>query len=224
VTTFAIMQARIADDIVRDDLAAQIENAINDAIELQEGERYAFNERRYRILTVANQEYYDLAAPTLLDENGGVLPTGEALIELDDITALVSNNPYPLRQRTQQHINEWQTTTHRGQPADYALYSRQLRISPIPDAVYQLNPMGLARLGPNPLAGDADTNAWMTDGAAIIRAQAKVLIYRDILRDAEGVALAREQIIEAGGNPNPGAAKRKMAAQACTGRMRPWSL
>lgn len=224
MTTYSVMQARIADDMVRDDLASQIRNAINDAIELQEGERFKFNERRYRILTVAGQEYYDLVGPTLLTSAGAAVGTGETILELDDITCTVNNWPYRLNPRTQQHVNEWQSNTYQGQPADYALYNQQLRIWPIPDGVYPLDLMGLARLAPNPLANDSDTNAWMTDGAAIIRAQAKLLLYRDILRDTEGAGLAIQQLVSAGGNPDPGSAKRKMAAQAYTGRQKAWSL
>jgi hypothetical protein len=173
---------------------------------------------------VAGQQYYDLAEPTLLDQDGAALETGELLIEVDDITATVNSQPYRLCPRTQQRINEWQSSTYQGQPADYTIYGGQLRIFPIPDAVYTLDLMGLARLGPNPLSADADTNGWMTDGAPIIRAQAEMLLYRDIIRDTDGFALARQRLIEAGGNPEPASAKRKMAAQAFTGRMRAWSL
>jgi hypothetical protein len=218
------MQARIADDLVRDDLAAQIRNAINDAIELQEGERFKFNEKRSRLFTVTGQEYYDLTSPTLLTSAGAAVGTGETILELDDITCTVNNWPYRLCPRTQQHINEWQSSSYQGQPADYALYGQQLRIWPVPDQAYPLDLNGLARLAPNPLSADSDTNAWMMDGASIIRAQAKILLYRDILRDDVGVTLATQQLVEAGGNPNPGSAKRKMAAQAYTGRMKAWNL
>lgn len=223
--TFAIMKSRIISETLRDDLtASQLNDAINDAIALQGGERYAFNERRYRILTVAGQEYYDLTSPTLLTSAGAAVGTGETILELDDILTTVSNQPYRLSPRTQQHVNEWQSTTYQGQPADYTLYGQQLRIWPIPDQVYPLDLMGLARLAPNPLSADGDTNAWMTEGAGIIRGQAKVLLYRDVLRDPDGVALAKQQIAEAGGNPDPQSAKRKMAAQAYTGRQRAWNL
>jgi hypothetical protein len=121
-------------------------------------------------------------------------------------------------------MNEWQSTTYQGQPADYTVYGGELRIWPIPDQAYTLSLNGLVRLGPNPLSGDSDTNAWMTEGGGIIRGQAKLILYRDLLRDDEGVALATDQIVRAGGNPDPASAKRKMAAQAYTGRVRPWSL
>jgi hypothetical protein len=220
MTSLGAMKTRIVDDMVRDDLTAnQLANAINDAIELQEGERFKFNERRYTLLTVAGQEYYDLTGPTLLTSAGAAVGTGETILELDDIYTTISNNPYRLCPRTQQHINEWQSTSYQGQPADYTLYGQQLRIWPVPDQVYTLSLMGLARLGPNPLVADGDTNAWMTDGAAITRAQAKILLYRDLLRDADGVALATDQLVRA-----TEAAKRKMGAQAFTGRQKAWSL
>jgi len=225
MTTFSVMKARIVSETLRDDLTStQLGNAINDAIDLQSGERYAFNERRYRILTVTGQEYYDLVAPTLLTSAGAAVGTGETILELDDILCTVSSQPYRLCPRTQQSVNEWQSPTYQGQPADYTLYGQQLRIFPLPDAAYTLDLMGLARLAPSPLSADGDTNAWMTDGAGITRGQAKLLLYRDVLRDPEGVALAQTQIVEAGGNPNPMSAKRKMAAQAYTGRQRAWSL
>jgi hypothetical protein len=224
MTTFAVLQARIADDLVRDDLGSQIQNAINDAIELQEGERFKFNEKRYQILTVASTEYYDLAGPTLLTSAGAAVGTGETLLEIDDILATISSQPSRLTPRTQQWVNENQLSTYRGQPSSYTIYGQQLRIWPIPDAVYTIDLMGLARRGPNPLSADADTNAWMTDGAGIIRAQAKMLLYRDILRDPDGMSLAMQQLVEAGGNPNPQSAKRKMAAQAFTGTQKAWDL
>jgi len=220
MTSLGVMRTRLVDDMLRDDLTAnQLANAINDAIELQEGERFKFNEQRYQILTVAGQEYYDLTGPTLLTSAGTAVGTGETILELDDITTTISNNPYRLCPRTQQHINEWQSNSYQGQPADYTLYGQQLRIWPIPDQAYTLDLMGLARLGPNPLTADADTNAWMTDGAAIIRPQAKILLYRDLLRDADGVQLATDQLVRA-----TDAAKRKMGAQAYTGRQKAWSL
>jgi hypothetical protein len=225
MSTFGVMKTRLIDEMLRDDLTAdQLGNAINDAIELQEGERYKFNEKRRTILTVAAQEYYSLAAPTLLDESGAALSIGELMLEIDDIFTSINNNPYRLTARTQQHMNEWQSTTYQGQPADYTVYGGELRIWPIPDQVYTLSLNGLVRLGPNPLSGDSNTNAWMTEGGGIIRGQAKLILYRDLLRDDEGVALATDQIVRAGGNPDPASAKRKMAAQAYTGRIKPWSL
>jgi hypothetical protein len=59
----------------------------------------------------------------------------------------------------------------------------------------------------------------MTEGEALIRHQAKYILCRDVLRDADGKAAATEGIEEAEWN-----LKRKMAAKAFTGRQRAHSL
>lgn len=217
---FISMQNRIIDDTLRDDLGNQIKNAINDAVKAWEGQRFVFNEKRYRILTVANQEYYDLTGPTLLTSAGAAVATGERILELDDIFTTVSNNSYRLCPRTQQWFNEWQQPNNNlSQPDSYTLYGDQLRIFPIPDQVYTLDLMGLARLGPNPLTVDDDTNAWLTEGEMLIRGQAEVLLYRDVIRDTEGVTIALGLVSE-----GETSLRRKMGAQAFTGRQRAWDL
>ena len=224
MTTFLIMQQRIADEIVRDDLASQIKNAINDAIVTWEGERFHFNERRYLLRTVRAQEYYEIAAPTLLFNDGSALQTGEAVLELDSITITVGNSFYPLTARTMQWFdrNAVPASQYLGQPDSYAFaHGNQLRLFPVPDAVYSLNIDALGRLGPHPLVNDSDTNSW-TSGvppSALIRAQAKFMLYRDILRDADGKALASEAIEEAQWQ-----LERKMAAKTFTGTQRAWNL
>lgn len=220
MTTFSAMKNRIVDETLRDELTAtQLNNAINDAIRQWEGERFVFNERRYRILTVAAQEYYDLTGPTLLTSAGAAVATGEMVLELDDITATVNNSPYRLCPRTQQWFNEWTTTTHQGQPSDYTIYGDQLRIFPIPDAAYQLDLNAMARLGPNPLSGDTDTNAWMTEAEPLIRNHAILLISRHVVIDDDAAKRAVEGLKEA-----EHMLKRKMAAKAFTGRQKAWSL
>jgi len=215
------MQTRIADEIVRDDLTSQIKNAINSAIETWEGARFVFNERKYKITTVANQEYYDLVSTTLLLYDGTAVGTGEKLLEIDNITATVNNSFYPLSPRTQQWFsrNSAPASQYVGQPDSYTIFNDQIRIFPVPDAAYDVNIDGLARLSPNPLSSDSDTNAWMVAGETIIRQQAKYLLYRDILRDAEGKAAASEGIQEAQFH-----LERKAAGKLYTGRQRAWTL
>lgn len=220
MTAFGVMQTRIADEIVRDDLPNQIKYAINDAILQWEAKRFLFNEKRRRILTVAAQEYYDLAYPTLLDSDGSALTSGEKVIELDFITyASNSGNPNPLTQRTQGWMDDNQnsTGTYTGRPDSYTIYGDQLRIFPVPDAVYTLSLSAHVRLGPFPLVNTSDTNAWMTDAEAVIRQYAKMLIYRDNLRDEKGKSNAAEGLQEA-----EWALTRKYAAKAHTGPVRPW--
>src|SRR5262245_472078 len=214
MTTFIIMQNRIADELVRDDLSSQIKNAINQAITTWEGERFLFNEARYLINTINGTEYYALNAPTLLTSAGAAVGTGEMVLEIDSITCTVNNMPYPLTGRTQQWFDLYTSlpTIYKGQPDSYAIFGNQLRLFPIPDKAYPLNISALARLAPTPLSADSDTNAWMTEGEPLIRHQSKMIIYRDVVRDADGRAAAAEGIQEAEWQ-----LKRKMAAKAYTG-------
>jgi hypothetical protein len=221
MTTYLVMQARIADDLVRDDLANQIKNAINDAIKTWEGIRLTFNERKYLITTVAGTEYYDLVAPTLTLIDGTAVGTGETILEFDDVRATVNNFWYPLTPRTQQWFtrNSAPANVYTGQPDSYTIFNNQIRFFPIPAAAYPINIDGLARLSPNPLSADGDSNAWMIEGEQLIRQQAKYLIYRDIVRDAEGKANASEAIQEAQYQ-----LERKAAGKIYTGTQRAWTL
>ena len=217
MTTYGTMQTRIADELVRDDLASQIRNAIQDAIKQWEGRRFSFNEKRYKINTVAAQEYYDLIPSTLLLYDGTALSTGEMLLEIDDVLCTVNSQPYKLTPRTDLWIEENQSGTYQGQPDSWSVYGNQLRIYPIPRDVYALYPRGLGRLAT--LSADADTNNWMTEGEPLVRNQAKVIIYRDIVRDADGKGLAEQALAEA-----EWTLSRKAAAKNMTGVQAAWSL
>jgi hypothetical protein len=220
MTTYLIMQNRIADELVRDDLATQIQKAINDAIKSWEGIRLKFNEKRYLINTVANTEYYSLATPTLLTEAGLAVGTGETVIEHDSLTCTVNNFPYPLNERTEGWFARNQTTTYTGQPDSFGIFANTLRLFPIPDAVYPINiAAGLARLAPNPLTADNDSNDWLIEGEPLTRQQAKLILYRDLLRDQAGRTAAAEGVQEA-----QWMLERKATAQNMTGVQRPWNL
>jgi hypothetical protein len=221
MTTYLVMQTRIADEIVRDDLANQIKNAINDAIRTWEGIRLTFNERKYLITTVASTEYYDLSGTTLTLFDGTAVGTGEKILELDDVRITVNNSWYPLTPRTQQWFtrNSAPAATYTGQPDSYTIFNDQIRFFPVPAAAYAINLDGLARLAPNPLSADTDTNAWMVEGEPLIRQQAKYIIYRDIVRDAEGKANASEGIQEAQYQ-----LERKAGGKLYTGTQRAWTL
>lgn len=209
------MKTRISDELVRDDLSSQIANAIAEAIRDHEGTRFWFNEKRFRLVTVASQEYYDLTT-ALTNTDATALDAGEALLETDSVTILDSGEAYPLTERTQQAMDRGQSLSTTGTPCEYAIFGDELRLSPIPDDAYEITISGLARL--KTLSAGSDTNAWMTEGEALIRHRAKKLIYRDVVRDPDGKALAEEAEAEALMK-----LERKTAAKVGTGRIRPWS-
>lgn len=209
------MKTRIAREIVRDDLSTEIGEAIATAVETWAGQRFWFNEKRFALTTVADQEYYAMSALTLAD--GTALQTGEGLIEIDSFTLTYNNEPYPLHERSQAYLDDQQSpaATYTGQPWAYGIYEDKIRLHPIPDAAYGCVIAGLASL-PS-LTSDGATNAWMTSGEALIRQQAKLIIYRDITRDPDGVALAERGLAEALEN-----LRRRTFAKVATGRIAPW--
>lgn len=215
MTDLATMKVRIADDLSRDDLTTQIAGAIASALQTWEGDRFWFNEKRFRLDTVAGTEYYALPS-SLKNTDNSALAAGETLLELDSITAIVNGEPYPLNERTQQFMDRhYGSITNKGQPCDYSWFADQLRFGPIPDAVYQCTLSGLARL--KTLSAGTDTNAWMTEGEALIRAETKLILYRDVLQDQEGIALAKDAIATA-----LAPLERKSSAKVATGSIRPW--
>jgi hypothetical protein len=217
MSDYGTMKSRIAREIERDDRSTEVAEAIQSAIGLWDGTRFWFNEKVLSLNTVASQEYYAMSA--LLDSAGAALLSGEGLIEIDSFTLTYSNQPYPLNERTQGWMDMMQATsaTYTGQPSDYSIFGNQIRLHPIPDAVYSCTISGLSSL--STLSADGDTNAWMTSGEALIRNQAKVLLYRDIIRDMDGVGAASQAMAEA-----LSVLSRKTNAKVMTGRITPWVL
>ena len=217
MTTLATLKKRIQDDLRgRSDLTVQIESAISDAIKRWEGERFWFNEKRFRLDTVAGTEEY-LIPSTFTNTDASALSTGEDLIEIDDVLIQDNNELYRLTERTDQWLNDYQApaSQYTGTPSFYGVYANKVRIGPVPDAVYQITISGLASLPT--LSVGTDTNAWMVEGEALIRHQALAEIYRTILRDADGFQLAL------GGVQGAVAyLKRKTSSKVGTGRIRAW--
>ena len=63
----------------------------------------------------------------------------------------------------------------------YSYYGQQLRLYPIPNAVYTVRISGVLRI-PVP-ATDGTSNAWTTDGEELIRSRAKSLLYSGVLKN-----------------------------------------
>lgn len=215
MTTYAAMQTRIADELARDDLASQTQKAIQTAIGTWEGFRFGFNEKRFLLTTVADQEYYAWSA--LTDTSSNALGTGASLLEIDSIRIEYNGQWFPLTERTQSWMDEEQAPAAQftSVPYDYAIYEDTLRLSPIPDAAYTITISGLARFAT--LSADADTNAWMTEGEALIRNQAKMHLYLDVIDDTEGYARSEKALQMA-----LTSLERKSSAKRGTGRIAAW--
>lgn len=176
------LQNRIAADLTRDDLTSQIKNAVGDAVENYETDRFFFNTTRLKTFqTVQGQQVYD----------GSALAEIPNIIRIDNLFMPLSGSEFELcRQEPDQF--EWFASTSLGQPTDFAYSDGTILIWPKPAQIYTLRPHMHFRL--SPLVADTDSNAWCNEAEQLIRTHAKLLLYINVLEDDEGAARMQAQI------------------------------
>lgn len=172
MATLAQMKTRIAEELQRSDLSARIASVITDAIEEYQGRRFAFNQARATFSTVASQEYYDTT----------IIPTDIAQIDSMRVTANgrttpVVESPFSLLERLSDG------TSTRGEPSRWCWYGQQIRLYPIPDAIYTVSIAYLQRID---APADNASNAWTNEANELIRACVCAKLCRKDLRDPEG--------------------------------------
>lgn len=119
------------------------------------------------------------------------------LARIDKLHVLISNNRYPLNPRSWSYLEDVSVNPNvMGLPVDYAYAAGQLRLYPIPNMQYAVTATGTQRLTPLLQAGDE--NAWTLDAEALIRAEAKMDIYENILQEPQ---LAQRMKIQIYGDP-----------------------
>lgn len=153
-----------------------IQQAIQNSIAFFERDHFYFNELQSinNVSTVVNQEFY-----TSTD-----WPFLGSIIHIDDLWILVSSNRYTLNPRTEQYLDDISVNPNSiGQPTDYALYNKTLRLYSIPDGVYPVSVEGTQKF--STLAVSTDSNSWTTDAADLIKAGAKMDILENILKQTE---------------------------------------
>lgn len=178
--TLGDLKARIADELARGDLAAQIALAIDDAIGIAASHRFWFNEVIGQALPlVVGQEYY----------------TGDpydSIVEIDALYIKVGGQRRNLRPVSNSDLNGYtdgSPTT--GEPYCYAQYGASLRFYPVPQVAYPMFFDGTSSL--SPLIADTDKNAWTTVGERYVRALAKRELLANVIRDADE-AIAQDSL------------------------------
>jgi hypothetical protein len=179
-----------------------IQQAIQNAIAKWERKRFYFNELNAinAFNTVAGQEYYT---------SNDYVNIG-TIAHIDKIWALVSNNRYFFEPRTMQYLDEVSVNPNVAAPsvgADYAYFAETLRFYPIPDGSYPISIQGTKRF--NPLVQTTDTNVWTQDAEALIRTEAKLDLYLNVIKDEAQAALMKVQIY---GDPGDSATVGYLAA------------
>lgn len=157
-------------------LLSPIQQAIQNAIAKWEREHFYFNEIGSKtpgatFNTVNKQEFYTSADWPLLATQP----------HIDKIWVLISGNRYTLNPRNEQYLSDTSVNpVVTGQPVDYALQAETLRLYPIPNGAYSITCEGTQRFAT--LTNPSDTNAWLQDGADLIKAESKLDLYTHVLK------------------------------------------
>jgi hypothetical protein len=189
--TLAYMKLRIKNEIGRSDIDGDIADAIADAIEAYQDERFYWNETRViTFSTVQDQEFYDESdAPAIA-----------SIAKIDYVTIYTGNQPYQLLAMAPQDIEHASTNgTSTGQPSWFCYYGEQIRLYPVPSDAWTVR-IG-AQITVAAPASDAEANnVWMTKAERLIRNRAKAELYThvdDIADDgkaAKHLAMAEEAL------------------------------
>jgi hypothetical protein len=173
MTTYAIMRARIADEMANDGALTtnQINNAIQSAIKAYEREEWWFNVRSVFFNTITNGEIY----------GSSPLDTFNDMIDVKAISSGAgANDKRPLRAVDNSFIEDVQDGSVTGEPEYYTRVANRLRFYPIPNAEYRVNLTYVYKLAT--LINDGDTNAWVDECEELIRNGAKRRIALEILQ------------------------------------------
>jgi hypothetical protein len=186
MSTFSAMRARIADKLNRNDLTAQINDAINRAItKYSNSDHFWFNETSATYSTVVNQESY------------GVVDTSISNIkEIDYVKITLALNDEPeVYRRVFDEIQTLNRSRNSSDPVFYAYYQEKFYFSPIPNAVKTITVFYTKSY--TDLSADADTNDFTTYAEDLIESDACEAIYADILKDQENAMVQSKRKDEA---------------------------
>lgn len=197
--TYGAMQLRIQDEVLGSPTIAQIQNAIQDAIQTFEMQDFWFNAMRTfgdlsgsasDLQTVNGQEFYsNVDLPVLIN-----------MPHISKIMVLAFANRYALISRTSEWIDDQSiSTSWQGLPTDWCWQAGALRIYPVPNGGYPLILDGTIRF--RPMVQDSDYSVWTNRGEMLIRQEAKRLLFTNITRNPSQAAAMMEEVY---GNPGAG--------------------
>lgn len=166
------MKTRIADELARSDLTTQIADAITTAIAHYDTGSFWFNEASGTFSVSSGTDEYTSSTATFLT----------SLIREDGVTATVNGDREPMRRISWAEMvtRRWDATPS-GSPTLYAIYQQRFYVYPVPNATYTITVWYQGVLGVP--GSDGASNAWTNEGEALIRARAKYLLFRDVIRD-----------------------------------------
>ena len=184
--TLGNLVSQIADEIddTTGEYSIQIHSAIRTAIRYCERENWYFNQSRdVTFVTVDGQHIYTAA------DNANI-PT---LVQINAVFSEDSQGQRtelrPARSAEMELLSD--NSAARGEPYAWNYFDRSIRLYPIPGTeVYTIRlHVGPYRL--TPLTDENSSNAWIVEAFDMIKARAKYVLYKDIIKDP---ALAAEAL------------------------------
>lgn len=166
MATYLETQNRIANEINRSNLTAEIKLAILSAIEYYKKRRWPWNEYSDTLTCVTDTEYVALPSD---------------FVDLDKLQITVGGQKRPLFSRDYSQIVDWRANSSSGEPTDFALWQNRIELYRVPNDTYTLTIHYVRSL--TALSDDADENAWLTDAEELIRLHAKKDLYANRIRD-----------------------------------------
>lgn len=177
MATYATLKARIAAEMVRDDLgtdyATLLDAHVADAVEAYSSTRFWFNVLRATATTTGGQATVSLPATARVVETVKLGTATLAPVTLDEIPNDGAG----------------------GTPTRWANYGDAIYLYPTPTGAETLTLFGLKKIAAPAL--DADDNVWTTEAARLIAARVRMTLFRDIFFDADRANLASVAVADA---------------------------
>lgn len=179
------LQQRVQNEVLGSPQVSDVQNAIIDAIGMHEAKTFWFN--NFRVFGGVTGSLSDLESIAGVEfYNQTNLPALISFPHISKALILAFANRYPLINRTPQWIDDASiSTTWQGMPTDWAIQGGELRIYPVPNSGYNFILNATVRFYPPQFGGDF--SPWTNRAERLIRQTAKMLLFRDIIRD-EGQA------------------------------------
>ena len=168
MATLGDLKDRIVQETNRDDLEDELADAltrvIQDAIEYYAAEPWWWNQARTTSTCTIGNEYV-------------TRPSGVRII--DKPFLVVGNVRYDITKRSLEEIEGLYTTPISGQPTDYCEFVAQIRLWPTPNLAYTIIWLSDADVTALNYSDDSSSNFWTNQGAPLISARARMLLFRD---------------------------------------------
>lgn len=183
MATLADMKARIALELTRSDITAQIADAITTAIRAYQQDRFRFNEPSLvaapTFATVAARSSYTSAD----NANIGTLYAIDLLTFAD-----AGGNVFEIRRDDSLDVRLLNFPNFTGQPEGFTYRGNTLTLYPVPNQVWTVTIDGLTYVAA-PATDVEASNPWMNDAERMIRCRAKYELAIHVTRNEKMAAM-----------------------------------